>query len=79
MATSVKLDSDFVLEAKAYAHVENRSVSSQIEYWAKIGKVMIDNPDLSYEFVHESLLATEEIKQGFVTTYKRRTTRYTAK
>jgi hypothetical protein len=41
----------------------------------KNGQVMIDNPDLPFEFVHEILLATEEVKQGMVKKYVRRTKR----
>jgi hypothetical protein len=75
MATSVRLDDGFVTHARVYAEAESRSLPKQIEYWAKIGKIMIDNPDLSYEFVHESLLATEEVKQGLTKRYVRRTNR----
>lgn len=75
MATSVRLDDDLVTHARVYAEAESRSLPKQIEYWAKIGKIMIDNPDLSYEFVHESLLATEEVKQGLTKRYARRTNR----
>ena len=73
MATSVRLDDGFVSHAKVHAEAENRSLPKQIEYWAKIGQIMIDNPDLSYEFVHETLLATEEVKQGLAKRYVRRT------
>jgi len=75
MATSVRLDDGFVAHARVYATAENRSLPKQIEYWAKVGKIMMDNPDLSYEFVHESLLATEEVKQGLTKPYVRRTNR----
>ena len=75
MAISVRLDDEFVTRAKIHAEAECRSVPKQIEYWAKIGQIMIDNPDLSYEFVHEALLATEEAKQGMVKRYVRRTKR----
>ncbi|MBL1458302.1 MULTISPECIES: hypothetical protein [unclassified Methylophaga] len=75
MATSVRLDDEFVTEARVHAEAESRSLPKQIEYWAKIGQIMIDNPDLSYEFVRESLLATEEVKQGLVKPYVRRTKR----
>jgi len=34
---------------------------------------MIDNPDLSYEFVREPLLAAEEMKQGLTKRYVRKT------
>lgn len=73
MAVSVRLDDAFVALAKLHAEAESRSVPKQIEYWAKVGRIMIDNPDLSYEFVQETLLATEEVKQGLVTPYVRRT------
>ncbi len=75
MATSVRLDDNFVAEARVHAEAESRSLPKQIEYWAKIGQIMIDNPDLSYEFVHESLLANEEVKQGLTQPYVRRTKR----
>ena len=75
MATSVRLDDNFVAEARVHAEAESRSLPKQIEYWAKIGQIMIDNPDLSYEFVHESLLANEEVKQGLTQPYVRRSKR----
>lgn len=75
MATSVRLDDRFVTNAKVYAEAENRSLPKQIEYWGKVGQIMIDNPDLSYAFVHESLLATEEMKKGLTTKYVRQTKR----
>ncbi|HAO24451.1 MULTISPECIES: hypothetical protein [unclassified Methylophaga] len=75
MATSVRLDDEFVTIARVHAEAESRSLPKQIEYWAKIGQIMIDNSDLSYEFVRESLLATEEVKHGLVKPYVRRTKR----
>lgn len=75
MAVSVRLDDDFVSSAQIHASAENRSVPKQIEYWAKVGQIMIDNPDLAYDFVKETLLAAEEIKQGVVKKYVRRTKR----
>lgn len=75
MAASVRLSDDFVAHARVHAEAENRSVPKQIEYWAKIGQIMIDNPDLPYEFVRESLLATAEVKQGLTKKYVRRTKR----
>ncbi|EPJ42986.1 MAG: hypothetical protein OFPII_44180 [Osedax symbiont Rs1] len=75
MATSVRLNDGFVTHARIHAEAESRSLPKQIEYWAKIGQIMIENPDLPYEFVHGSLLATEEIKQGLSKPYVRRTKR----
>jgi len=75
MATSVRLDDGFVNHARVYAEAESRSLPKQIEYWAKIGQMMVDNPDLSYQFVHETLLASEEVKQGLSKRYVRTTKR----
>ncbi|HCE5244025.1 TPA: hypothetical protein NG505_000383 [Vibrio parahaemolyticus] len=75
MATSIRLDDDFVSDVKIHADVEKRSVPKQIEYWAKIGKVMTENPDLPFSFVQDALLASEEVKLGKVRRYERRTKR----
>jgi len=75
MAISVRLDDGFVAHAKVHAEAEHRSVPKQIEYWARIGQIMMDNPDLPYEFVRESILASEEVKQGLKKRYVRRTKR----
>ena len=42
MATSVRLDDSFVAHAKVHAEAEHRSVPKQIEYWAKVGQIMIE-------------------------------------
>ena len=45
MATSVRLDDDFVSDAQLYAKVSKRSTPKQIEHWAEIGRIVEDNPD----------------------------------
>ena len=59
---TVKLSGDFVLEAGKYASVFSRSTSKQIEYWAKIGRIVEENPDLPYSFIKDILLSLEETK-----------------
>ncbi len=73
MTTSVELSTSFVSNAEEFAKTESRTVAAQIEYWAKIGKMMIDNPDLNYAFVRESLQAKVEVDQGHVVPHVRRT------
>jgi hypothetical protein len=75
MATSVRLDDDFVVEVKAHADVMSRSVPKQIEHWTKIGRIAEDNPDLSFSFITEALLAKSEMDNGIVTKYERRKNR----
>ena len=43
--------------ATLQAKVDNRSVEGQINYWAKIGKIAEENPDLSFEFIKATLRA----------------------
>ncbi|MCP4271256.1 MAG: hypothetical protein GY781_04715 [Gammaproteobacteria bacterium] len=73
MAQSVRLDDVFVDQMKIHALAANRSVPKQIEYMAKIGQIAIDNPELSYTFINEALLAKAEMEHGQIKSYKRRT------
>ncbi|MBQ1782580.1 MAG: hypothetical protein II007_02905 [Gammaproteobacteria bacterium] len=75
MATSVRLDDSFVQDVKVHADALSRSLPKQIEHWAKIGQIVEENPDLSYAFIKEVLLAKSEVQQGLVTRYERRTKR----
>ncbi|MGP7732855.1 TA system antitoxin ParD family protein [Oceanimonas smirnovii] len=75
MAQSIRLDDEFVADVKVHASVAHRSVPKQIEYWAKIGQMVEENPDLPFSFVKDALLATEEVKAGKVRPYARRTKR----
>ena len=70
MSKAVKLSEDLVSDANKYAHVFLRSVPKQIEHWAKIGKIAEENPNLSYEFIKDILLALNEVEEGQVSEYK---------
>jgi hypothetical protein len=50
------------MEAKSRSKVEKRSLTGQVEYWARIGRIAEENPDLPYSFIRELLLAREEAK-----------------
>jgi hypothetical protein len=64
MAVAIKLSDDLVEDAKTYAASENRSVPRQIEYWARIGKAVIDNPDMPLRLIQDTMLSREEVKAG---------------
>ena len=70
MASSVKLSEGIVSEAKITSKALSRSVAGQIEHWAKIGKLVEENPDLTYEFIKDILIAQEEVRQGKMEPYK---------
>lgn len=69
MAKSVELSENFITEATIISKVLKRSVGNQIEYWAKIGRLAEENPDLTYEFIKNILIAQEEAEAGQVTPY----------
>ncbi len=69
MATAVKLSESIVSEAKIMSKAFNRSIAGQIEYWAKIGKIAEENPDLTYEFIKNIFIAQEESQAGKLEPY----------
>jgi len=71
MATSIRLDDEFVGSAQISAKASKRSVPKQIEHWAEIGRIAEDNPDLPYMFIKDVIIATAEIEAGKVTKYVR--------
>ena len=58
--TSVRIDQKLYEEAKADAFAEHRSISGQIEFWARVGRAALDNPDLPVSFIAESLVSMAE-------------------
>lgn len=70
MAQSVRLSNSLVRQAQAVGDVMSRSGAGQIEHWAKIGKIAEENPDLTYSFIRDSLLAKAEVDNGLVDDYE---------
>lgn len=59
-STSIRIDQNLYEQARDEAAIEHRSISGQIEYWAKIGRAALDNPDLPVSFIAESLASLAE-------------------
>jgi hypothetical protein len=70
MSTAVRISKKLVANAKIKSTVENRSVTGQIEYWAKIGKTAEENPDLSFYLIKEILIGIEELENEPESEYK---------
>ena len=68
--STVKLSKEIISEAKVFSRAYNRSIAGQIEHWAKIGKIVEQNPDLNYEFIKNLLVAQEEAKVLDLEPYK---------
>lgn len=63
MSVSVRIDDILVEQARSAAKAEFRTVQGQIEFWAKVGRGALDNPDLPASFIAESLMALAEPRE----------------
>lgn len=57
MGIPIRINETIYYEAKKVASAEFRSIPNQIEYWAKLGKCALDNPDLPIDFIKDVLLS----------------------
>ena len=60
MSMPVRIEKETYERAKAEAAIEHRTIAGQIEYWAKVGRTAIDNPDLPINFIIDVLAALAE-------------------
>jgi len=61
MSTVIRVSDDLATIARARSEAEQRSMTSQIEYWAKLGRIAEDNPDLPYSFIKDTIVGMQEI------------------
>jgi len=65
MTTTIRIpvEDDLYEQARLAAAAENRTVSGQsgqIEYWARVGRAALENPDLPASFIAEALISLGE-------------------
>lgn len=70
MSAVIKLSDKLVFEAKRYANLYNRSLPKQIEYWSQIGKIVEENPDLTYSFIKDILHSKIQLDEGEIEEYR---------
>ena len=61
--TSIRIDQALYEQAKQDALAEHRSIAGQVEFWARIGRAALDNPDLPVSFIAESLVSLAELRE----------------
>jgi len=66
MSVAIRIENDLYEKAQKVAKAEFRTVPLQVQYWAKIGKAALDNPDLPIEFIKDILDSECEEPQPFV-------------
>jgi len=57
MSIPIRIDEELYAQAKRTALAESRTVPLQITYWAKLGKLALENPDLPIKFIRDLLIA----------------------
>lgn len=62
-STSIRIDQTLYEQAKTDAAAEHRTIAGQVEFWAKIGRAALDNPDLPVAFIAESLASMAEPRE----------------
>ena len=70
MATAVRISEELVNDAKKISRVDHRSLTGQIEHWARMGKCAEENPDLTYSLIKDILIGVQELEQGEKAEYK---------
>jgi hypothetical protein len=61
--TSIRIDESLVAAARSAAKSELRTVQAQVEFWAKVGRAALDNPELPASFIAESLMSLNEPRE----------------
>ena len=69
MPVAVRISDDLVKKARSRSRALKRSVAGQIEYWASIGEIAEDNPDLPFSFIQDILIGLEQVNEADVTPY----------
>jgi len=70
MTSAVRVSDELVREARIFSKIDQRSLTGQIEHWAKIGKCAEENPDLTYSLIKDIFIGLVELEQGESSEYK---------
>lgn len=62
-STSIRIGQTLYEQAKLDAAAEHRTIAGQVEFWARVGRAALDNPDLPVSFVAESLVSMSEPRE----------------
>lgn len=63
------LSPELTLDAELHARAESRSIGRQLEHWARVGKLGIQNPDLPFRVISDWLVGFEQARAGQLENY----------
>ena len=70
MPTAVRISDELLKEAKKFSKIDHRSLTGQIEHWARVGKCAEENPDLTYDLIKAIFIGIAELDQGEKSEYE---------
>jgi hypothetical protein len=70
MPTAVRISDSLLKDARKYSKVEHRSLTGQIEHWARIGKCAEENPNLTYDLIKEIFIGVQELNEEHKEEYR---------
>jgi hypothetical protein len=70
MGTAIRVSDKLIKRARIASAVEHRSLTGQIEYWARIGRCAEENPELTFHLIKDILTGIEELDAGEGTEYR---------
>ncbi|MFH0771182.1 MAG: hypothetical protein V1933_01005 [Candidatus Omnitrophota bacterium] len=70
MSIAIRISDFLARKARTRCRVFHRSLAGQVEYWAKMGEILEDNPDISFSFAQEILVGREQAMSGELTPYE---------
>ena len=62
---SVKIDEQLFNSAAAEGKANFSSTDNQINFWAKVGKNALENPDLPVDFIAKMIIAKNQPSEKF--------------
>jgi len=62
---SVQIDENLFKSAEAEGKANFRSTDNQINFWAKVGKNALENPDLPVDFIAKIIVAKNQPSEKF--------------
>lgn len=70
MSVAVRISEPLAKKARSTSKAFNRSLAGQIEYWAKMGEILENNPELSFSFVQDILMGKAQTIAEETTPYQ---------
>ena len=70
MSIAIRISDTLITDAKKYSRIDHRSLTGQIEHWAKIGKSAEENSELTYSQIKEILIGVAELDNDEKTEYQ---------